>query len=589
MEMRALIAAPTVTPATVNSFEEPVRALVGGVEIYAALARGDAGTIAAAQVGCKIGGAVARALQRLRSGDAVGGLVDLRDAVEHPRQPASAPWLSLAPALDPDSLTPFISLTKFNASDVPATADANAIVMSASAGERNRLVVPTLADGERFEIHLLISLVSPAAGQPIVALRLLHGNDPEEVVLTFRNGHLLLLGMIEIPVDWPIAPRFLSLAVDGARIRIDVDGVPVWFAPRRQAGAATGINLDLIGVVGGTTRLAVHWLRIGPLATPPSNSGVGEGNGLELARAMLHERLAEPQALHLGPALEAFRSLPLDVPRVEQAARRMSQVESAYPAHVLASLSERLGPGADPDIVTPQEPVVEVSAIDIELAANAGRKSVADLMLGRKKATLKVLDGISFEAYRGDVIGIIGKNGAGKSTLLRAIIGAVPISKGRIGVRGHPVLLRPGAGMQTELTGRENIMQAGLYMGLTPKGVRAIVDDVIDFSELGAHIDRPYQYYSDGMRARLVFALATSISPEILMLDELLGAGDIGFQEKAARRLDNFIRKAHVVFVVQHGLDFVMTRCTKCLYIKGGRQAYFGDPRIAAEMYQSDL
>lgn len=585
--MRALIASPPAPPAAVSPLKEPVRAAVGGVDIYAALAGGDAATIADSPVGGGESASVANALQRWRGGDPVGGLADLRDAVEHPRQAAAA-WLSLAPALDPDSLGPLVSLTKFNPSDVPATADANGIVMSASAGERNRLVVPILADGERFEVHLLISLVGPAAGQPVVALRLLHGNHPEEVVLTFRNGHLLLLGMIEIPLEWPIAPRLLSLAVDGGGIRIDVDGVPVWIAPRRQAVAATGINLDVIGVVGGTTRLAVHWLRIGPLTIPPLDGVVGE-SGLKLAQAMLHERLAEPKARDLGPALEAFRSLPLEASRVEQAARRMSQLESAYPAHVLASLSERLGPGADPDIVTPQEPVVEVSAIDIELAANAGRKSVADLLLGRKKATLKILDGISFEAYRGDVVGIIGKNGAGKSTLLRAIIGAVPISNGRIGVRGHPVLLRPGAGMQTELTGRENIMQAGLYMGLTPKGVRAIVDDVIEFSELGVHIDRPYQYYSDGMRARLVFALATSISPEILMLDELLSAGDIGFQEKAAQRLDTFIRRAHVVFVVQHGMDFVMTRCTKCLYIKGGRQAYFGDPRIAAEMYQSDL
>jgi len=143
--------------------------------------------------------------------------------------------------------------------------------------------------------------------------------------------------------------------------------------------------------------------------------------------------------------------------------------------------------------------------------------------------------------------------------------------------------------MQQELTGRENILLAGLYMGLTPREVDEIVDDVIEFSEIGEHIDRPYQYYSDGMRARLIFSLATSISPELLMLDELLGAGDIGFQEKAARRLDTFIRNAKVVFVVQHGTDFVMTRCTKCLYIKDGRQAYFGDPRIAVEMYQSDI
>ena len=143
--------------------------------------------------------------------------------------------------------------------------------------------------------------------------------------------------------------------------------------------------------------------------------------------------------------------------------------------------------------------------------------------------------------------------------------------------------------MQGDLTGRENVLKTGLYMGFIPNEIYRLMDEIIEFAELKDHIDRPFRYYSDGMRARLVFALATAIPRDILLLDELLSAGDMGFQRKAMKRLDEFIARAKLVFVVQHTFDFVLSRCTKCLLLDHGRPVYFGDPKIATELYKESL
>ena len=165
----------------------------------------------------------------------------------------------------------------------------------------------------------------------------------------------------------------------------------------------------------------------------------------------------------------------------------------------------------------------------------------------------------------------------------------MPISSGRIESVTKPILLRPGAGMVGELTGRQNIYKTGLYMDMTMREIDALIDDVIDFAELRDHIDRPFRYYSDGMRARLIFALATAVPRDILLLDELLSAGDASFQKKAVDRLESFMSRAKLVLVVQHTFDFVLSKCTKCLLLERGKPIYFGDPGIATELYKESL
>ena len=196
-----------------------------------------------------------------------------------------------------------------------------------------------------------------------------------------------------------------------------------------------------------------------------------------------------------------------------------------------------------------------------------------------------VLHGVSLRVDEGAFVAVIGANGAGKSTLLRALCGLIDIHQGRITIADRFLLLRPGMGMRDELTGRENIYSMGFYLGLELADVRGLVDDIIEFSELGSHIDKAVKYYSDGMRARLSFSIATSFAPEVLFLDELLGAGDISFQEKAQARLRSFIKSVGTVVVVTHSMQFVTESCTKALLMHGGKQVYFGDPQEAVARF----
>lgn len=200
-----------------------------------------------------------------------------------------------------------------------------------------------------------------------------------------------------------------------------------------------------------------------------------------------------------------------------------------------------------------------------------------------------VLRDISFSVKKGETLAIIGRNGAGKSTLLRVIAGMIAYDEGEVRVYGRPLLLTPGLGFRDELSGRENIEVGGVILGLTKRKVREKMDEIIDFAELRDAIDRPFKYFSDGMKARLIFSVATSVEPEILMLDELLSAGDISFAEKAATRMDQLITQAQTIIIVTHNLKFVRDHCTKALYLKDGRVKYFGKPDEAVGLFEDDV
>jgi ABC-type polysaccharide/polyol phosphate transport system ATPase subunit len=234
-------------------------------------------------------------------------------------------------------------------------------------------------------------------------------------------------------------------------------------------------------------------------------------------------------------------------------------------------------------------PVIRVEDLNVRLHKDMLKSSLLLNRFRGERQTFLVLEGIDFAVYPGDVVGIVGHNGAGKSTLLRTIAGLVPIERGHISVAQNFMLLRAGLGIQTYLTGRENIVSAGVYMGLTPKEAEALIPDVIEVSELADHIDRPVKYYSDGMLSRLIFAIATSLSPDLLLLDELLGAGDVGFQEKAQARLEKFLKGSKSVVIVTHSLQFVREHCNKALVLSHGKQVYFGEPHTAVSAYLNDL
>lgn len=217
------------------------------------------------------------------------------------------------------------------------------------------------------------------------------------------------------------------------------------------------------------------------------------------------------------------------------------------------------------------------------------RLSVSRLWNKELSKTFDVLNDINFNIYPGDVLGIIGSNGAGKSTLLRAISGLIPIRKGRILVNGRHLLLSPGLGIRAELSGRDNIFLACCFMGLSLKEAEALYPEIVEFSELEKSIEQPFKFYSDGMKSRLIFSIATSVGPDILMLDELLNAGDIKFQKKAAKRMDELIARAKVVVVVTHSIPFVAEKCSKALLISGGRQLAYGPAKSVISRYYNEL
>lgn len=235
-------------------------------------------------------------------------------------------------------------------------------------------------------------------------------------------------------------------------------------------------------------------------------------------------------------------------------------------------------------------PVLSVHDLTAEFMLSPNKRFALGSMLSREgRERFLVLNNINFDVFPGDIVGIIGPNGAGKSTLLRAIAGLMPIQHGEIVLRAPHLLLSAGIGARNELTGRENIYLAGTFMGLSKIQIDGLFDEIWEFSELGRAIDKPFKYYSDGMKGRLVFSLATSVSPQLLMLDELLSAGDIKFQKKAADRMEQLLDRSKSVIVVTHSMPFVAQRCNKALLVSGGRLAAYGDPKEVISQYLNIL
>lgn len=200
------------------------------------------------------------------------------------------------------------------------------------------------------------------------------------------------------------------------------------------------------------------------------------------------------------------------------------------------------------------------------------------------------LNNISFEANEGDVIGLVGRNGAGKSTLLRVIANIIKPDRGQLYVNGSvSSLLSLNTGQQMNLTGRENIVLQGLLLGLSNEYINEVIDDVIDFSELGQFIDQPIKSYSSGMKSRLSFALMPFVKNDILLLDEIFSVGDGNFQEKAKQVMNNHIAQAKVVFLVSHSLGLIKETCNKVMWLDKGELIEFGNSDDVLESYNQFL
>lgn len=216
------------------------------------------------------------------------------------------------------------------------------------------------------------------------------------------------------------------------------------------------------------------------------------------------------------------------------------------------------------------------------------RDAVNDLLQGRgQRSVLWALRGVELEVRSGEAVGVVGPNGAGKSTLMLVLAGILRPDEGSLTVKGRvSALLALGAGFDLDLSGRENIELALAFMGIEGRGARAVAPDIIDFADLGEFIDAPAKTYSAGMRARLGFAVATAVEPEILLIDEVLSTGDIAFRERSRQRIDELVRGSHAAVIVTHDLDYVVESCTRATWLDHGTVAACGDPRAVVEAYR---
>lgn len=203
---------------------------------------------------------------------------------------------------------------------------------------------------------------------------------------------------------------------------------------------------------------------------------------------------------------------------------------------------------------------------------------------------VRALDNVSFEIREGERVGIIGRNGAGKTTLLSILSGISEPTSGSLEVEGDcHAMLTVGTVLRDDATGRENIYIDGLFHGRPRDEIEKSVQEIIDFTELGEFIDRPVKTYSSGMKAKLAFALGTTIKPDILIIDETLSVGDAFFAEKATRRMQDLAKKGRIVIVVAHALSTIVEMCDRCLWLDHGRLVMDGSPLDVTQAYQASV
>ncbi|OBW93444.1 sugar ABC transporter ATP-binding protein [Gallibacterium genomosp. 3] len=188
-----------------------------------------------------------------------------------------------------------------------------------------------------------------------------------------------------------------------------------------------------------------------------------------------------------------------------------------------------------------------------------------------KFTEIEALKNINLDIREGDRVALIGHNGSGKTTLLRVLAGVYAPVEGSISIKGKITsLLDSMLGMDGEATGIENIKLRGLFLGLRPKQTESLIDEIVEFSELGDFINMPVRTYSSGMVLRLAFAISTSTQPEILLMDEWMSVGDEKFKNKAEKRLEEFVDKAGILVMATHDHGLAERVCSKSIYLEHG-------------------
>jgi ABC-2 type transport system ATP-binding protein len=253
-----------------------------------------------------------------------------------------------------------------------------------------------------------------------------------------------------------------------------------------------------------------------------------------------------------------------------------SEISSAHPA----------------DVASDARVAIRVEGVGVKYSLRFTRKttlhrSFVNLLVRQPADEFWALRAVSFNLVHGESLAVIGPNGAGKSTLLQVLAGIILPSEGSVEVDGLiSSLLTLGAGFDQELTGRENIRLAGAFLGIQGRDMAERTPGIIDFADLGPFIDAPIRTYSSGMRARLGFSIATSVDPDILLLDEVLATGDEVFRAKSKARVLELVRQAKGVVFVTHDMNWVVEFCNRAILLERGRIVAEGHPAEVVEIHK---
>lgn len=244
-----------------------------------------------------------------------------------------------------------------------------------------------------------------------------------------------------------------------------------------------------------------------------------------------------------------------------------------------------------------RKPVISVKHVSKTFSFLTDRPSsvkslLINLVKGRfsfgERNSFEVLRDINFDIYPGEFVGIMGKNGAGKSTLLKLISGIYTPSHGSIVTHGAIApLIELGAGFHPELTGIENIFLNASILGFGKKEAEEKLQAIIDFSELGEHINRPIKNYSSGMLVRLGFSIATQLSSPILLVDEVLAVGDLSFQRKCITKIEELHKTGRTIILITHDPNAVRNHCQRCIVIDNKKKVFDGPSHDGVAVYES--
>ena len=236
-----------------------------------------------------------------------------------------------------------------------------------------------------------------------------------------------------------------------------------------------------------------------------------------------------------------------------------------------------------------QEPVIQISHLNKQYTIYKGEMAqLAGFLFNRKCGErIHALRDINLSIYQGEIVGFVGLNGSGKSTLSRIIAGITHQTSGDVTIQGTASMLSAGVGLDSNLTGKENIQYKCLLLGFTPQRIREIEQKIIDFADIGVYIDQPLRMYSSGMRARLGFAISIHLDPDILIVDEALSVGDVSFSEKCMERMRALCQAGKTVIFVSHSSAQMEKLCSRILWLHKGECVGYGETQDIMTEYKA--